>query len=121
PRCWFHHAVWLGRGGGSDSRAQRRWQPPVRLRKDRVEAADEHVDRVERDAAVHPGVEVALAGPYLHLDPDEAARRQLDRRHAAPQHPPVKDPGRVGTALVLDDKVRDRVAADLLLAVERDA
>src|SRR5436190_689370 len=79
------------------------------------------MDRVQRHAAVHPRVQVAIAGPHLHLDPDEAAGRELDRRDVAPQHPAVEDHAGVGAALVLRDVVGDRVAADLLLAVERDA
>ena len=79
------------------------------------------MDRVERHAAVHPGVQVALAGPHLDVDADEAAGRELDRRHVAAQHPAVEDHARVGAALVLRDPVGDRVAADLLLAVAGDA
>ena len=41
--------------------------------------------------------------------------------HVAPQHSAVEDHAGVGAALVLRDPVGDRVAADLLLAVERDA
>ncbi len=79
------------------------------------------MDRVERRAAVHPGVQVALTRPDLDVDADEAAGRELDRRHVAPQHPAVEDHAGVGPALVLRDPVGDRVAADLLLAVVRDA
>ena len=81
----------------------------------------QHVDRVQRRAAVHAGVQVALAGPHLDVDADEAAGRELDRRDVTPQHPAVEDHAGVGAALVLRDVVDDRVAADLLLAVERDA
>ena len=79
------------------------------------------MDRVERHAAVHPGVQVALARPHLDVDADEAAGRELDRRDVAPEHPAVEDHAGVGPALVLRDPVGDRVAADLLLAVVRDA
>ena len=41
--------------------------------------------------------------------------------HVAAQHSAVEDHARVGASLVLRDPVGDRVAADLLLAVERDA
>ena len=41
--------------------------------------------------------------------------------HVALQHPAVEDHARVRAALVLRDPVDDRVAADLLLAVEREA
>ena len=66
--------------GASDSRAQRLRQQAVRPGEHRVEAAHQHVDRVERRAAVHPGVQVALAGPHLDVEADEAAGRELDRR-----------------------------------------
>ena len=81
----------------------------------------EGVDRVERDAAVHAGVEIARAGAHLHVEADEAAGGELDRRHVAPEHPAVEDHGGVGATLVLRDEVGDRAAADLLLAVEREA
>ena len=80
------------------------------------------MDRVQRRAAVHPGVQVALAGPHRR-------RRTPTRPRVAssivgtstPQHPAVEDHAGVGAALVLRDVVDDRVAADLLLAVEREA
>ena len=66
-------------------------------------------------------MEVALA----RLDPDmevaDSARRDVERRLPAPRHVGVEDHGGVGPALVLADPVDDRVAADLLLAVARDA
>ena len=66
-------------------------------------------------------MQVALARPHLDVEADEAAGRELDRRDVAPEHPAVEDHGRVGAALVLCNPVGDRVAADLLLAVEGDA
>ena len=80
------------------------------------------MDRVQRRAAVHPGVQVALARP--HLDVERRSRPRVASSnvgHVAAQHPAVEDDARVGAALVLRDPVDDRVAADLLLAVAREA
>ena len=55
-------------------------------------------------------MEVTFAGPHFHLEAGEAARCELDRRHAAPEHSAVEDHSGVGAALVLPDEVGDRVS-----------
>ena len=67
----------------------------VRPGEHRAEAAHQHVDRVERSAAVHPGVEVALAGLDLDVERDQAASREIEHRQVAAQHPAVEDDRRV--------------------------
>ena len=66
-------------------------------------------------------MEVALARPDPDVEVADSARRDVERRLPAPRHVRVEDHGGVGPALVLADPVDDRMAADLLLAVARDA
>ncbi len=79
------------------------------------------VDRVERRTAVVPGVHVALAGPHLQMEGDEAACREPELGLLGACHPTVEDDAGVGAALVRLEEVHDRVAADLLLAVRDDS
>ena len=88
---------------------------------DAVERRDERVRGVQRGAAVHARVQVALAGAQLEVEVDEPARRDVERRQPALDHARVEDDGRVGAALVGLEELDDRVAAGLLLAVAAEA
>ncbi len=77
--------------------------------------------RVERGGAEHPGVHVRRAGAYAEVEVDHPAHADHESRLAAPDHRTVEDHRHVGATLVGVDPVDDRVAADLLLAVERKA
>ena len=79
------------------------------------------MQRIERDAAVHPGVQVAVAGPHREVEVADAAQADLDRRHVPAKHHPVEDDRRVRPTLVLLEPLHDRVAAGLLLPVTREA
>ena len=81
----------------------------------------QRVQRIQRDAAVHPGVEVALAGANRDVEVAETAHREVELRRAASLHPAVEDDPRVGAALVGGEPVDDRVTTDLLLAVAGEA
>ena len=111
----------LLRGRRHDSLAQRLRQPSVRAGENRVEAAHEHVDGVERGAAVHPGVQVALAGAHRHVEGDQPARREVEDGDVHPEHAAVEDDRHVRAAVVDGEVVDDRVAADLLLPVAGEA
>ena len=99
---------------------QRLGEPPV-ARDDADERLHERVRSVQRRAAVDAGVEVALAGPQRDVEVDDAARRDVERRHVAADHAAVEDDRRVGAALVGREEVDDRVPAGLLLAVAAEA
>ena len=81
----------------------------------------QRVQRIQRDAAVHPGVEVALARANRDVEVAETAHREVELRRAASLHPAVEDDPRVGAALVGGEPVDDRVTTDLLLAVAGEA
>ena len=66
-------------------------------------------------------MKVAGACPDPDVEVDEPARRNVEQRHIALQHPGVEDHARIGTALVGCEEVHDRVATGLLLAVAADA
>src|SRR5581483_237993 len=72
-------------------------------------------------AAVHAGVEVALAGADVHVEGDQASRRQLEHRQVAAEHAAVEDDRGVRAAAVGGEVVDDRATADLLLPVAREA
>ena len=65
-------------------------------------------------------MEVALARAHADVEVDEPPHGQVERRRVRPRHAAVEDEAGVGAALVGGEKVDDRVAADLLLAVEGD-
>ena len=79
------------------------------------------MDRVERRAAVVPGVHVALAGLHLQVERDEAARRKPELGLLGTRHPTVEDDAGVRAALVRLEEVDDGMAADLLLPVGHDS
>ena len=90
-------------------------------RQDPGECLVQRVDRVQRRVAVHPGVEVALAGLDAQVEGGEPAGRDRERRQRARLHAAVEDHAGVGAALVLLEELDDRLAADLLLAVRDEA
>ena len=81
----------------------------------------EDVHGVQRRAAVHPGVQVALARAHAHVEVVEPAAGHVERRDAAREHARVEDDGGVRAALVLLQPLDDRVAAELLLPVAGEA
>ena len=91
------------------------------MRDERVEHLDHRVRGVQRSAAVHAGVQVALAGSQRDVEVDDAARRDVERGNVAADHAAVEDDRRVGATLVRFEEVDDRVAAGLLLAVAAEA
>ena len=76
---------------------------------------------VQRGAAEHPGVEVALAAREAHMEVDEPARAEVEGRHVLTRHAAVEDDAGVRSALVRLEELDDRVAARLLFPVEGDA
>ena len=90
-------------------------------RDDRAERLDQRVRRIERRAAVQPGVEVALAGAERHVEVRDAAGRDVERGAVAGDHPAVEDHRGVAAALVGLEELDDRMAARFLLAVAREA
>ena len=54
------------------------------------------------------------------MEIEHPANRDRERRQPSTNHRAVEDESRVGRAVVLLDPLHDRVAADLLLAVERE-
>ena len=101
---------------GRDSRAEL-----VRQGDDRLQGLHERVHGVQRGAAEHPGVEVALAAREAHVEVDEPARAEVEGRHVLTRHAAVEDDARVRSALVRLEELDDRVAARLLFPVEGDA
>ena len=91
------------------------------VRDQRVERADQRMRRVQRGAAVHARVQVALTRTERHMEVRHPPRREVERRHVPPDHPAVEDDRRVRTALVGLEKLDDRMAAGLLLAVAAEA
>jgi hypothetical protein len=79
------------------------------------------VQRVEDAAAVHAGVQVALADADVDEGLAHAAQPDGDRRRALVDHARVEDDRHVGAALVVADPVGDVAAAALLLALDEDA
>ena len=104
----------VGRLG--DAFAQRLGERPV-VRDGGAQRLHQRVRGVERGAAVHAGVQVALAGAERDVEVRHPARGDIERRHVAPDHPAVEDDRRVRPALVGLEELDDRVAAGLLLAV----
>ena len=76
---------------------------------------------VERRAAVEARVQVALARTHAHMQVDEPAQADGDRRDARLLAAAVEDDRRVGAALVAGQPPRDRPAAHLLLALDEHA
>ena len=107
-------------GDGRDPDPQRLRHAAV-AREDPAERLRQGMDRVHRRVAVHPRVQVALAGAHADVEGGEAAGRDRERRQVARFHAAVEDHARVGAALVLRQELDDRLAADLLLAVRDDA
>ena len=66
-------------------------------------------------------MQIALARRHLDVEGDEAARRERERRDVHAHHATVEDDPRVRAPLVDLEVVDDRVTADLLLAVAREA
>jgi hypothetical protein len=66
-------------------------------------------------------VHVAAAGPHAQVEAREPARPDAELELLRPRAVPVEDDAGVGAALVLAEEVDNRVPADLLLAVTRDA
>ena len=64
---------------------------------------------------------VGRAGPDMQMRVHHAANADHEPRLATPDHRAVEDQRRVRTALIGIDPLDDRVAADLLFAVEREA
>ena len=64
---------------------------------------------------------VGGAGAHAQVEVDHAAYADHERRLPAPDHPAVEDQRDVGGPVVRVDPLLDRVAADLLLAVEGEA
>ena len=79
------------------------------------------MQRVQGGAAEDPGVEVAGARPDAEVEVDEPARRDVEERHAAFEHPRVEDHAGVAPTLIRGEEVDDRMAARFLLAVAADA
>ena len=77
--------------------------------------------RDERRTAEHARVEVALARPDGEMQVADAPQRGADRRQRLRRVAAVEDERHVGRAGVLLDPVHDRVPADLLLGVDREA
>ncbi len=101
------------------ARAAARSSPAVTA--PRQDLGIKHVDGVQRRAAVHARVEIALPRRHLDVEGDEPARREAEHRHVDAEHSAVEDDARVRAPLVLLDPVDDRRSADLLLAVAREA
>ena len=76
---------------------------------------------IERRAAEHARVEVALARADGEVEVADAPQRRADRRQRLRRVAAVEDECHVGRAGVLLDPVDDRVPADLLLGVDREA
>ena len=79
------------------------------------------MQRVQGGAAEDPGVEVAGARPDAEVEVDEPARRDVEERHAAFEHPRVEDHAGVAPTLIRGEEVDDRMAARFLLSVAADA
>ena len=77
--------------------------------------------RVQRDAAEEPRVQIALSGADRDVEVAEPAERGVERRHSQLLEAPVEDDRGVRPTLVRCDPFDDRLAADLLLGVEREA
>ncbi len=73
--------------------------------------------RVQRCAAVNPRVKIAFAGANRHVEVRHAARRKVECRNVASDHPAVEDDRCVGAALVCFEKLDDRMTAGLFLTV----
>ena len=86
-------------------------------RQDGPEHLHQHMRRVERRAAEHARVQVALAGSHSHVEVRDPTRRDLEDGGAGPQHVPVENHAGVSPTLVVRQEVDDRLAAALLLAV----
>jgi hypothetical protein len=78
------------------------------------------VDRVQRCASEHAGVEIALAGAQADVEVHEPAHGEVEGRRVLAGHAAVEDETGVGAALVRGEEVHDGVSADLLLPVEGD-
>ena len=88
---------------------------------DRPESLHEPVGRVQRGAAEHARVQVALSRAEAQVVVDEPADAEVEGGHVLLGHAAVEDDAGIRAALVRREKVDDRVAARLLLAVEGDA
>ncbi len=100
---------------------QRLWEPSVRPRDDVRERGHERVCGVERCRSEHAGVHVGRPGPDLDVEVEHAAYAHIERGLPASNHSAVEDQRRVRPALILLEPFHDRIAADLLLAVEAEA
>ena len=66
-------------------------------------------------------MEVPLARPDTDVEVTETSKRGVEGRDVAVEHVPVEHDRRIGAALVGGDPLPDRLSADLLLGVEREA
>ncbi len=96
-------------------------EPAVGARKNGAQSGHERVSGVERRRAEHARVHVGLACPDLQMHVHHSANAHHEGRLPAPDHRAVEDESRIRSALIGVDPFDDRVAADLLLAVEREA
>ncbi len=90
-------------------------------RQDPAQRRRQRMDRVQGRVAVHPRVQVTLTGADPDVEGGEPASGDRERRKVPVLHATVEDDARVGAALVLLQKLDDRLATDLLLAVGDDA
>ena len=101
--------------------AERIGQTAVRARKNAGEGRDERVRRVERRRTEQPRVHVSRPGADADVEIQHPANADREGRLSTAHHPAVEDQRGVGRAVVRRDPLDDRVAADLLLAVECEA
>ena len=107
-------------GGMMPTRSASGTRPSAR--RARPERRDERVQRVQRGTAEHPGVQVALAGAHLDVEVEDAAQpRCRTPARRARRIPPSRTSATSAPRSSSLDPIDDRVPADLLLAVAREA
>ncbi len=107
-------------GRRSTARPQRLGKQPVRAGLDGAQRGHQRMRRIQCCRSEHPGVHVRRPRPHTEMEIQHPANGDRERRQPSPNHRAVEDESRIRRAVVLLDPLHDRVAADLLLAVERE-
>lgn len=93
----------------------------VRAWQDARQSRHQSVRRVEGRRTEHAGVHVRRPRANAEVEVQHPADRNGERGLAPTDHPAVEDQSGIGTPGVGSDPLDDRVAPDLLLAVEGEA